>query len=170
MVRSCRILLLTPHNRPYQEDLWRSAGKFELMTRMLAKLRATKHRVLIFCQMTQVMTVMEDFLNKQQVAYLRCVGGKEVLIQLWFNTLPPNSLDGSTKSDDRGSLLAQFNAPDSPYDVFILSTRSGKSGRRHIISTPQPFSQAGWASICRRPTRSSSLTRTGTRTRTCRRR
>ena len=38
-------------------------------------------------------------------------------------------LDGSTKADDRGELLKQFNAKDSPYDVFVLSTRAGGLGR-----------------------------------------
>ena len=44
-------------------DLIRVAGKFELLDRMLPKLKAGGHRVLIFCQMTQLMTIMEDFFN-----------------------------------------------------------------------------------------------------------
>ena len=37
-------------------------------------------------------------------------------------------LDGSTKSEERSELLAKFNAPDSPYFVFLLSTRAGGLG------------------------------------------
>ena len=37
-------------------------------------------------------------------------------------------LDGTTKADDRGELLAQFNAPDSDYFIFMLSTRAGGLG------------------------------------------
>ncbi len=37
-------------------------------------------------------------------------------------------LDGSTKADDREEQLKQFNAPGSPYFVFILSTRAGGLG------------------------------------------
>lgn len=37
-------------------------------------------------------------------------------------------LDGSTKADDRGLLLAQFNAKDSEYFIFLLSTRAGGLG------------------------------------------
>lgn len=37
-------------------------------------------------------------------------------------------LDGSTKADDRSELLKQFNAPDSPYFCFLLSTRAGGLG------------------------------------------
>ena len=90
------------------EALVRSAGKFELMERILPKLKATGHRVLIFTQMTQAILIMEDYFNSYGYKYLR--------------------LDGSTKADDRGELLKQFNAKDSEYDVFVLSTRAGGLG------------------------------------------
>jgi len=37
-------------------------------------------------------------------------------------------LDGTTKSEDRGQLLSLFNAKDSPYFIFLLSTRAGGLG------------------------------------------
>ncbi|KAE9552456.1 hypothetical protein FO519_004341 [Halicephalobus sp. NKZ332] len=89
-------------------DLIRVAGKFELLDRILPKLKAGGHRILIFCQMTQLMTIMEDFFNYRGWAYLR--------------------LDGSTKPDERGELLKIFNAENSPYFLFMLSTRAGGLG------------------------------------------
>ncbi|KAL1392318.1 SNF2 family N-terminal domain-containing protein [Phyllosticta capitalensis] len=88
--------------------IWRTAGKFELLDRILPKFKATGHRVLMFFQMTQIMNIMEDFLRLRGLQYLR--------------------LDGSTKSDDRSELLRLFNAPDSPYFCFLLSTRAGGLG------------------------------------------
>ncbi|KAF1744322.1 hypothetical protein MXB_74 [Myxobolus squamalis] len=88
--------------------IYRVSGKFELLDRILPKLKARNHRCLIFCQMTQLMTLLEDYLNFAGYTYLR--------------------LDGTTKSDDRGLLLTQFNAPDSQYFIFILSTRAGGLG------------------------------------------
>lgn len=44
-------------------ELYRSSGKFELLDRILPKLKASGHRVLMFCQMTQLMTIMEVSLN-----------------------------------------------------------------------------------------------------------
>ncbi len=41
--------------------LYRSSGKFELLDRILPKFKATGHRVLLFCQMTMLMNVMEDY-------------------------------------------------------------------------------------------------------------
>jgi ATP-dependent helicase STH1/SNF2 len=37
-------------------------------------------------------------------------------------------LDGTTKSDERSDLLRDFNAPDSKYFMFLLSTRAGGLG------------------------------------------
>jgi len=37
-------------------------------------------------------------------------------------------LDGTTKSDERGEMLAAFNDPKSEYFIFILSTRAGGLG------------------------------------------
>lgn len=88
--------------------LWRTAGKFELLDRILPKFKATGHRVLMFFQMTQIMNIMEDFLRLRGMQYMR--------------------LDGSTKADDRSDLLKDFNAPDSPYFCFLLSTRAGGLG------------------------------------------
>jgi len=88
--------------------LWRSAGKFELLDRILPKFQKTGHRVLMFFQMTQIMNIMEDYLRLRNMQYLR--------------------LDGATKADDRSELLRLFNAPDSPYFCFLLSTRAGGLG------------------------------------------
>jgi len=88
--------------------IWRTAGKFELLDRILPKFQATGHRVLMFFQMTAIMDIMEDYMRYKGVQFLR--------------------LDGSTKADDRSELLKQFNAPDSPYFCFLLSTRAGGLG------------------------------------------
>ncbi|RLO10157.1 hypothetical protein DYB28_008454, partial [Aphanomyces astaci] len=48
---------------PIDFDIVRSAGKFELLDRMLPKLHAAGHRVLMFSQMTQLMHVLEDYFN-----------------------------------------------------------------------------------------------------------
>lgn len=88
--------------------LWRTCGKFELLDRILPKYQATGHRVLMFFQMTAIMDIMEDFLRLRNIQFLR--------------------LDGTTKSDERSELLYEFNRPDSPYFMFLLSTRAGGLG------------------------------------------
>ena len=66
------ILLLLPCLS--SPDLYRSSGKFELLDRILPKLRATNHKVLLFCQMTTLMTIMEDYFAYRSFKYLRLDG------------------------------------------------------------------------------------------------
>merc|ERR1719412_1118004 len=89
-------------------DIYRASGKFELMDRILPKLKASGHRVLMFCQMTQCMTIIEDYFNFKGYKFLR--------------------LDGMTKSDERADMLKIFNSPESEYFIFLLSTRAGGLG------------------------------------------
>ncbi|KAJ7270788.1 hypothetical protein O6H91_Y396400 [Diphasiastrum complanatum] len=91
-----------------EDEIVRSSGKFELLDRLLPKLARTGHRVLLFSQMTRLMDILERYLNWHGFKYLR--------------------LDGSTKTEERGLLLQQFNAVDSPYFMFLLSTRAGGLG------------------------------------------
>merc|ERR1711997_672574 len=89
-------------------DIYRASGKFELMDRILPKLKASGHRVLMFCQMTQCMTIIEDYFNFKGYRFHR--------------------LDGMTKADERGDMLKVFNSKDSEYFIFLLSTRAGGLG------------------------------------------
>lgn len=88
--------------------LIRASGKFFLLQHMLPKLRLHGHRTLIFSQMTAALDYLEDFLTSIGVQYLR--------------------LDGNTRAGNRQELLNSFNAKDSPYFCFLLSTRAGGLG------------------------------------------
>uniref|UniRef100_A0AC35THP9 SNF2-family ATP dependent chromatin remodeling factor snf21 n=1 Tax=Rhabditophanes sp. KR3021 TaxID=114890 RepID=A0AC35THP9_9BILA len=90
------------------KELYRVSGKFEFMDRVLPKFKASGHRVLIFCQMTSAMTILEDYFAYREWKYLR--------------------LDGSTKPDERGEMIKHFNAEDSEHFIFVLSTRAGGIG------------------------------------------
>merc|ERR1712051_176388 len=89
-------------------DIFRASGKFELLDRIFPKLKRSGHRILLFCQMTALMTILEDYLNWRGYSYLR--------------------LDGTTKTEERGAMLREFNQPDSEYFIFLLSTRAGGLG------------------------------------------
>lgn len=88
--------------------LIRTSGKFHLLQHLIPKLKASGHRTLIFSQMTSALDYLEDFLTEISVQFLR--------------------LDGSTKSELRQDMLNEFNAPNSPYFCFLLSTRAGGLG------------------------------------------
>ncbi|KAJ7885716.1 SNF2 family N-terminal domain-containing protein [Mycena olivaceomarginata] len=90
------------------DKLIRNSGKIELLNRILPKFFAGGHRVLIFFQITKVMDIMADFLTMMGWKFLR--------------------LDGVTKTEERANFVQLFNAEDSEYKVFILSTRAGGLG------------------------------------------
>ena len=90
------------------ENLYRSSGKFELLDRVLPKLRATGHKVLIFTQMTKILDLMEDYLHWRKWNFVR--------------------LDGTTKADDRGTVVDQFSDATLDKWIFLLTTRAGGVG------------------------------------------
>ncbi|KAI3744867.1 hypothetical protein L1987_57963 [Smallanthus sonchifolius] len=92
----------------YLPNIIRFCGKLEMLDRLLPKLKATDHRILLFSTMTRLLDVMEDYLYWKQYKYLR--------------------LDGHTSGGDRGALIDQFNNPGSPFFIFLLSIRAGGVG------------------------------------------
>ncbi|GIQ85586.1 hypothetical protein KIPB_007278, partial [Kipferlia bialata] len=90
------------------DDIWRQAGKFELLDRILPKMIQTKHRILIFSQFRSLLDWLGVYLQFRDCPFLR--------------------LDGTTKAEERAGLLEAFNEKDSPYVVFLLSTRAGGLG------------------------------------------
>jgi SNF2 family DNA or RNA helicase len=91
-----------------ERDIVRVSGKFELLDKMFPKLKKTGHRILIFSQMTQLLDILQIYLEQKGYTFLR--------------------LDGTVKSDERGKLVKDFNDKNSPYFIFLLSTRAGGLG------------------------------------------
>lgn len=85
-----------------------ASGKLQLLSLMLPRLQERGHRVLIFSQFLENLDVVEDFLTGLGLQYRR--------------------LDGSLSSREKQQQIDQFNAPDSPFFAFLLSTRSGGVG------------------------------------------
>ncbi|KAH8740235.1 hypothetical protein FG386_001510 [Cryptosporidium ryanae] len=90
------------------DDIFRVSCKFEILDRMLPKLICFKHKVLIFCQMTQLMDILGDFLDYREIKYHR--------------------LDGTMTIQERKERMDEFNSDESDKFVFILSTRAGGLG------------------------------------------
>lgn len=54
------------------DRLVKASGKLLLLDKMLAKLQATGHRVLIFSQMTRMLDIIEDLLTFRGWKSYRC--------------------------------------------------------------------------------------------------
>ncbi|KAE8349867.1 PHD/FYVE-zinc-finger like domain-containing protein [Aspergillus coremiiformis] len=89
-------------------QLVEAAGKLQLLEIMLPKLKERGHRVLIFSQFLGNLDIVEDFLDGLGLLHRR--------------------LDGRLTSLEKQKMIDQYNAEDSPYFAFLLSTRSGGVG------------------------------------------
>lgn len=85
-----------------------ASAKLQLLDVLLPKLKEGGHRVLIFSQFLDMLTILEDFLDGLG---LRC-----------------NRLDGNCDSLEKQKRIDQFNQPDSELFAFLLSTRAGGVG------------------------------------------
>ncbi|KAF2131439.1 hypothetical protein P153DRAFT_365028 [Dothidotthia symphoricarpi CBS 119687] len=85
-----------------------TSGKMMLLDRLLAKLKADGHRVLIFSQMVHMLDILTDYLKLRNYTYQR--------------------LDGTVPAAERKIAIDHFNAPGSDDYCFLLSTRAGGLG------------------------------------------
>lgn len=95
---------------PYKDGphLWENSGKMQLLNKLLPKLKQRDSRVLIFCQMTRVLDILEDYLRLVGYEYCR--------------------IDGNTEGERRDAQIDEFNAEGSTKFIFLLSTRAGGLG------------------------------------------
>ncbi|PNS19140.1 hypothetical protein CAC42_1876 [Sphaceloma murrayae] len=89
-------------------NLVEASGKLQLLEVLLPKLKERGHRVLIFSQFLDMLTMVEDFLDGLGMMYHR--------------------LDGTMSSLQKQRRIDDFNAPQSEYFAFLLSTRAGGVG------------------------------------------
>lgn len=85
-----------------------NSGKMVLLDKLLARLKADGHRVLIFSQMVRLLDIISDYMMARGYVHQR--------------------LDGTVPSDVRKKSIEHFNAPGSPDFAFLLSTRAGGLG------------------------------------------
>lgn len=90
------------------KHLVEASGKLKLLSIMLPKLKQRGHRVLIFSQFLDSLDIVEDFLDGLGLLHRR--------------------LDGRMTSLEKQKRIDEYNADNSPYFAFLLSTRSGGVG------------------------------------------
>ncbi|XP_062993878.1 chromodomain-helicase-DNA-binding protein 8 isoform X4 [Elgaria multicarinata webbii] len=96
-----------PHDFPLQAMV-RSSGKLVLIDKLLPKLKAGGHKVLVFSQMVRCLDILEDYLIQKRYLYER--------------------IDGRVRGNLRQAAIDRFSKPDSDRFVFLLCTRAGGLG------------------------------------------
>ena len=79
-----------------------------LLEKLLPKLKAGGHRVLIFSQMVKMLDILEDYLIRKQYPFER--------------------IDGRIRGNLRQAAIDRFCRPDSDRFVFLLCTKAGGLG------------------------------------------
>lgn len=88
--------------------LVQSSGKMVLLHKLLSKLKAEGHRVLIFSQFTMMLDLIERYLRLAGHSFTR--------------------IDGSVRGNAREDAIKAFNEENSTIFCFLLSTRAGGVG------------------------------------------
>ncbi|XP_025906130.1 chromodomain-helicase-DNA-binding protein 1-like isoform X2 [Nothoprocta perdicaria] len=83
-----------------------ASGKLYLLDKLLSFLYTGGHRVLLFSQMTQLLDILQDYMDYRGYSYER--------------------LDGSVRGEERHLAIKNFG--QQPIFIFLLSTRAGGVG------------------------------------------
>jgi len=92
---------------PSFQSLINDSTKLRYLDKLLKDLKAKGLRGLIFCQMTKMLDILEDFLQYKRYKYFR--------------------LDGSSDISTRKDMVNEFQKNDEIF-IFLLSTRAGGLG------------------------------------------
>ncbi|XP_054409504.1 chromodomain-helicase-DNA-binding protein 1-like isoform X3 [Pongo abelii] len=92
------------------DHLIEASGKLHLLDKLLAFLYSGGHRVLLFSQMTQMLDILQDYIDYRGYSYER--------------------VDGSVRGEERHLAIKNFG--QQPIFVFLLSTRAGSYTARGI--------------------------------------
>lgn len=90
------------------QTMIQASGKLVLVDKLLPKLKADGHKVLVFSQMIRVLDIIEDYLLHKHYAYER--------------------IDGRIRGNLRQEAIDRFSKPESDRFVFLLCTRAGGLG------------------------------------------
>lgn len=92
----------------YYKNIVNASGKMVLIDKLLPKLKANGHRVLIFSQMVRCLDILEDYLVSKKYPFER--------------------IDGRIRGNLRQAAIDRFSKPDSDRFVFLLCTKAGGLG------------------------------------------
>ena len=98
-------------------------AKMRIYDELVTRLYAEKHRCLVFCQMTRMIDILEDFMTWKKMSFFR--------------------LDGSTSIADRRYMVEEYQRNDKIF-AFLLSTRAGGLGINLISADTVIFYDNDW--------------------------
>eukprot|EP01127_Copromyxa_protea_P016450 TRINITY_DN4889_c0_g2_i1.p1 TRINITY_DN4889_c0_g2~~TRINITY_DN4889_c0_g2_i1.p1 ORF type:complete len:1099 (-),score=234.97 TRINITY_DN4889_c0_g2_i1:59-3355(-) len=104
------------------EHLVENSGKLVVLDKLLEKFKKDGQKVLIFCQMTRMLDILQDYLHFRNYTYER--------------------LDGSVRGEERYVTVRNFNTEET--FIFLLSTRAGGLGLNLTSASKVIFYDSDW--------------------------
>uniref|UniRef100_A0A7S1NRP8 Helicase C-terminal domain-containing protein n=1 Tax=Eutreptiella gymnastica TaxID=73025 RepID=A0A7S1NRP8_9EUGL len=101
-----------------------SSGKMIVLDKLLTQLCNQQAKVLLFCQYTTMLDILEEYCTWKGYRYLR--------------------LDGSTKRVMREVDMLAFNSAESPHFLYLISTRAGGVGINLVSANTVIFFDHDW--------------------------
>ena len=118
-----------PTNEMLLKSLIAASGKLVLVDKLLPKLKATGHKVLIFSQMKMILDLLEYYMKLKDYKFER--------------------IDGSVRGNERQAAIDRFCAADSDRFIFMLSTRAGGQGINLTAADIVIIYDSDWSVCCR---------------------
>lgn len=120
-----------PEHTLTEQELSRSSGKIELLSKMLRALKRRGRRVLVFCQFVTVMDILEELLDSMGLTYSRLDGTmsnyeKQESIR-GFNSSGTAARSGADGAESKGNGMPSDDSEEAPF-CFLISTRAGGLG------------------------------------------
>ena len=101
-----RLRQICCHPATFLENYQGGSGKLEYLRETVKDAISGGHRILLFSQFTGVLEIIRQYFDSEQINYFY--------------------LDGSTKIEDRGRLVRDFNGGQG--EVFLVSLKAGGTG------------------------------------------
>jgi SNF2 family DNA or RNA helicase len=108
---------------PCHMRLVTDCAKMRIFAELIERMHREKHRCLVFCQMTKMIDILEDYMTWKKFTYFR--------------------MDGSTTPQDRGAMVDQYQNNDNIF-AFLLSTRAGGLGLNLVAADTVIFYDNDW--------------------------
>lgn len=109
------------------ERIIAASGKLLLLDKLLEKLKAGGHKILLFSTMTSILDTIEDYLTlRKDYHYVR--------------------LDGKVKIEDRAVAIKSFNNDPNIF-MFLISTRAGGIGLNLTAADTVIIYDSDWVSF-----------------------
>ncbi|MCL2577412.1 MAG: DEAD/DEAH box helicase [Defluviitaleaceae bacterium] len=109
-----RLRQICCHPALFLEDYEAGSGKLNLAIETIQLALESGHRVLLFSQFTQMLSIIKEALAKSGIKNQR-----NKLVTYFY-------LDGSTKAKERVEMTEKFNAGER--DIFLISLKAGGTG------------------------------------------